>query len=319
MDEIQPLTYELEAWSDFLKTKFETHSITQEITPLEKAQLTIIKELYSSDNRELNVLILNNSKFYHLGTMLEYINVNIDPQFKYELGIVSFTQGQLLTKRNSIKGNICMMNSQINENIVSFEESVPIILDNVKIHSTTSNEENKKIIIGGWSILSNIELHTSNLTISKEIRVPNYSCMFTSFLRKITSSEISSSSSFSEKGGYVTFIFGTNDDMKASYSFNSLVIYKNILVHKIVLSQCIKSIQQKGEHKYALWNVPIFPMTKTKEQSVRLALLMLNKIENEGNTTKKEEMYDNIEENHEIIMFVSLKMCVEMMEVSFMN
>ncbi|CAB4386812.1 unnamed protein product [Rhizophagus irregularis] len=312
LDEIQPLTYELEAWSDFLKTKFEAHSIPQEMTPLEKAQLTIIKKLYSSDNRELNVLILNNSKFYHLGTMLEYINVNVDPQFKDELGIVSFTQGQLLNKRNSIKGNICMMNSQINENIVSFEESVPIILDNVKIHSTTSNEENKKIIIGGWSILSNIDL-----IISKEIRVPNYTCMFTSFLRKITSSEISSTSSFSEKEeGYVTFIFGTNDDMKASYSFNSLVIYKNILVHKIVLSQCIKSIQQKGEHKYALWNVPIFPMTKTKEQSVRLALLMLNKIENEGNTTKKEEVYDNIEENHEIIMFVSLKMCVEMMEVS---
>jgi fucose-1-phosphate guanylyltransferase len=310
LDEIKPLTYELEAWSDFLKTKVKTHSTTQEMTPLEKAQLTIIRELYSSDNRELNVLILNNSKFYHMGTMLEYINVNVDPQFKYELGI---TQGELLNKRNSIKGNIRMMNSQINENIISFEESVPIILDNVIIHSTASNEENK-IIIGGWSILSNIELNISNIIIPKEIRIPNYTCMFTSFLRKITSSE--TSSSLEKEGGYVTFIFGTNDDMKASHSFNSLVIYKNILVHKIVLSQCLKNIQQEGEHKYALWNVPIFPITKTKEQSIRLALLMLNKIENERNTTKKKEVgYDNIEENHEIIMFVSLKMCVEMMEV----
>ncbi|GBC01222.1 hypothetical protein RclHR1_00410049 [Rhizophagus clarus] len=315
LDEIQPLTYELEAWSDFLKTKFKTHTIIQEMTTLEKAQFTIIKKLYSSDNRELNVLILNNSKFYHMGTMLEYINVSVDPQFKYELGIISFVQGELSNNRNLTKGNICMMNSQINENIASFEESVPIILDNVIIHSTVSNEENKKILIGGWSILSNIELNTSNLVISEEIRVPNYTCMFTSFLRRITS-EISSFSSSLEKEGYVTFIFGTNDDMKASYSFNSLVIYKNILVHKIIHSQCLKNIQQEDEHKYALWNVPIFPMTRTKEQSIRLALLMLNKIENERNTTKKEEVgYDNIEENPEIIMFVSLKMCVETMEV----
>ncbi|RIA79936.1 L-fucokinase [Glomus cerebriforme] len=314
LDEIQPLTYELEAWSDFLETKFKSRYKTQEMTPLEKAQLTIIKELYSSNNRELNVLVLNNSKFYHMGTMFEYMDVNVNPQFKHELGIVSFnTQEELLNKKSSIKGNICLMNSHVNENIVSFEESVPIILDNVKIYNTSSNIENKKIIIGGWSILSNVELDISTLT-SKEIRIPNHTCMFTSRLRKITSSETSSSSSFLDKEeGYVTFIFGTNDDMKANHSFNSLVIYKNILVHKIILSQCIKYIQQEDELKYALWNAPIFPMTKTREQSIKLALLMLNKIEKEENTTQKEESKKE-EENHEIIMFVSLKMCVEMME-----
>ncbi|CAI2171685.1 18709_t:CDS:2 [Funneliformis geosporum] len=318
LDEIQPLTYELEAWSDFLSTKFTNRIITQEISTLEKAQLTILKELYSLENPKLNVLILNNSKFYHMGTMFEYLNeCCINPQFK---GIVKFTSEESLDKKTSNNGNICMINSHINENTVLFEEFAPIILDNIKVHKTFA-EEDKKVIIGGWSILSNIELNTSNL-MSKEIRIPNHICMFTLHL-KILNQKIFST--FNNEEGFVTFIFGINDDMKAKYSFDSLIIYKNILVHKIIHSQYYKckNLQEQLPPKLALWNAPIFPMTKTKEQSIKLAIQMLEKIEKakyiiENNIIEKDmEIYekDILKENYEIIIFTSLKMSVEIMEI----
>ncbi|CAG8538330.1 5215_t:CDS:2 [Funneliformis mosseae] len=320
LDEIQPLTYELEAWSDFLSTKSTKHFITQEISPLEKAQLIILKELYSLDNPKLNVLILNNSKFYHIGIMFEYLNeCCMNPQFKHQLGIVTFSSGESLDKKSSNKGNICMINSEINENTVLFEDSAPIILDNVKIHKTFAEEN--KVIIGGWSILNNIELNTSNLML-KEIRIPNHTCMFTLHLKKILISK--TSSVFNKEEGYVTFIFGTNDDMKAKYSFNSLIIYQNILVHKIILSQYYKyiNLQEQLPPKLALWNTPIFPMTKTKEQSIKLAIQMLEKIKKakymfENNIVEEDkEIYkEDDRENDEIIMFISLKMSVEIMKI----
>ncbi|CAG8750147.1 2340_t:CDS:2, partial [Funneliformis caledonium] len=320
LDEIQPLTYELEAWSDFLSTKSTKHFITQEISTLEKAQLTILKELYSLDNPKLNVLILNNSKFYHMGTMFEYLNeCCMNPQFKHQLGIVTFSSGESLDKKTSNKGNICIINSEINENTVLFEDSAPIILDNVKIYKTFAEEN--KVIIGGWSILNNIELNTSNLML-KEIRIPNHTCMFTLHLKKILTSK--TSSVFNKKEGYVTFIFGINDDMKAKYSFNSLIIYQNILVHKIILSQYYKyiNLQEQLPPKLALWNTPIFPMTKTKEQSIKLAIQMLEKIKKakymfENNIAEEDkEIYkEDDRENDEIIMFISLKMSVEIMKI----
>jgi len=298
----------LEAWSDFLPFGARTpclpsadYSVSAD--PLSRARSTILKTLQTS-NISLSVLVLNSSKFYHIGTMQEYIECCcINGEFQTEM--------QIQFKGN-LKG-VCVMGGNEDawiENYQNFVESIPpVILENVKV--VVGEEEGEYARnqgrIGCYSILVNVDL-------TPGVNIPDYTCMFTMKCH-ITSQPKPSPklSTAVPKYGYVTFIFSTKDDMKASYSLETLGIFNNVPVKRVLHPSCV--INDTDE--IALWNLPMFPIMETKRQSVKWALWIIDRIISWKTGARAE---DGLGQGKQMIRyakpleFVSLKMGVELFE-----
>ncbi|CAG8574594.1 3514_t:CDS:2 [Paraglomus brasilianum] len=301
LSQIQPLTYELEAWSDFLPfgacTQFPPS--TDYSDPLSRARSTILKTLQTS-NISLSVLVLNSSKFYHIGTMQEYIECCcIDEEFQTEM--------QIQFKGN-LKG-VCVMGGNEDAWIEKYQNFItsvpPAVLENVKVVAGEEEGEyaRNQGRIGCHSILVNVNL-------TPRVDIPDYTCMFT-----MKCHIPSQPKSFAKvpKYGYVTFVFSTKDDMKASYSLETLGIFNDVPVKRVLHPSCV--INDTDE--IALWNLPMFPMMETKEQSVKWALWIIDRIASWKDGTRTE---DDLGREMQMIHyakpleFVSLKMGVELFE-----
>ncbi|CAG8465805.1 2744_t:CDS:2 [Paraglomus occultum] len=305
LSQIQPLTYELEAWSDFLPFGAHTpcppsadYSVLAD--PLSRARSTILRTLQTS-NISLSVLVLNSSKFYHIGTMQEYIECCcINEEFQTEM--------QIRFKGN-LKG-VCVMGGNEDawsENYQNFVESVPpAILENVKVEEEGEHTRNQGRI-GCHSILVNVNL-------TPGVDIPDYTCMFTMKCHIPSQQKpFEKLPTAVSKYGYVTFIFSTKDDMKASHSLETLGIFNNVPVNRVLHPSCV--INDTDE--IALWNLPMFPIMETKEESVKWALWIIDRIVSWKDGTKAE---DGLGREKQMIhyakplAFVSLKMGVELFE-----
>lgn len=88
-EEIKPIDCEIDAYGDFLQAlgPDASASYTKNVANVTKEMATLVEKrekiFHFLKGTQLNVLLLNESKFYHIGTTGEYIhNLCIDPVFR---------------------------------------------------------------------------------------------------------------------------------------------------------------------------------------------------------------------------------------------
>ena len=79
-DEIKPIDCEIDAYGDFLQALGSDASVeyTQNVANVTKTTSSLVKKRRKIfdflKGTQLNVILLNESKFYHIGTTVEYIH-----------------------------------------------------------------------------------------------------------------------------------------------------------------------------------------------------------------------------------------------------
>lgn len=128
--EIGPLRSEIDAYGDFLQSLGMTATAeytnnTEKVMMKEKDLVEVRKKIFQHlRGTQLNVIILNESKFYHLGTMKEYLfHLTEDLCLRKELGLQSITFSSC-SLDFSEKKNMCVIQSIINPSAQVCEGSV---------------------------------------------------------------------------------------------------------------------------------------------------------------------------------------------------
>ncbi|KAF9433730.1 hypothetical protein BGZ76_009049 [Entomortierella beljakovae] len=237
------LDCDLEAWADILCFQDQSITISNSSTsdPHQLGRQTV-KNAFQESGVALDVMVLNASKFYHLGTMQEFLEGTCtDTSFMAELNIQNQEAGIARVGRIS--------------HTVSGDESgyinPPAYIENSFITSTTS--------IHSHSIIVDSDL-------PHNVVIPENTCMFTLQI---------------QKDEFVTFTFSVMDDMKLSTSFdikdenvlNELMIFERVPVSVASSFEC-----PKATGSMSLWTALVFEVASTKQDSIRLALYRLQRI-----------------------------------------
>ncbi|KAL1438163.1 hypothetical protein MTO96_048252 [Rhipicephalus appendiculatus] len=188
--QIKPVTQEIDAYRDFLQLlgRRSRSCVSQAGEGGAGDQLGVQQVLQDC---ELHVVVLPLSKFYHLGTMQEYIdNLCFSETFANELQTSRFVHSKL----------------------IPFEVCEPTNISGVVMHSLihpTSTVPRSAVVeccrfevkvkLGDMCILSNCRLENP---VDRVVEVPGRAIIFTVSVRSDTCK------------GYVTFAFGIDDDLK---------------------------------------------------------------------------------------------------------
>ena len=95
LKEVEPLTCEVDAYGDFLQALGPGATVaytnnSANVTTKESSLVDIRQKIFNRlKGTPLNVILLNNSKFYHIGTTEEYLfHLTEDPSLREELGLL---------------------------------------------------------------------------------------------------------------------------------------------------------------------------------------------------------------------------------------
>ncbi|TRY83209.1 hypothetical protein DNTS_014144 [Danionella cerebrum] len=259
--EINPLMCEIDAYGDFLQALGKRATVdyttnTANVTKKEKGLVEIRRKIFHClKGTDLNVILLNNSKFYHVGTTEEYLfHFTADPCLRAELSLLSsaFSRCNL---EPSGKTGVCVMHSVLHPSVGVSQGSVVEYsrLDaNVKVGS-------KSIISGCW--------------IGTGLTVPS-----DTFIHSL-------SVNLGGKTGFVSVFFGIQDDVKRNVPSPAQI--EALSLFKVNLEDCVglwglcpEQIRFSGDASMcSLWNACIFPVCSDLKDSVGMSLKMLKAVE----------------------------------------
>lgn len=223
-----------------------------------------MKQTLQKAGVNLDVMVLNASKFYHLGTMQEFLEGTCThTAFMHELNI-----------RNTHPG-VAVVDSQPNSIPAGTRNEIvqpPIYIENVVL-APEARIHPCSIIVD--SVLPNDAI------------VPRDSCIFTLQL---------------QDHEFVTFTFSVKDDMKrmarapATATVSALTGEESIVgIHHLLIFERVPLSDMLSLHSahppkadmleaqsagLSLWNAPVFEIARTAQESVRLALDRLDRIRN---------------------------------------
>ncbi|KAG0219897.1 hypothetical protein BGX33_012108 [Mortierella sp. NVP41] len=291
---------DLEAWADVLSfqdllplsSSTPTSSSNHESNPHEESGKTLKQALHQA-NVQLDVMVLNSSKFYHLGTMQEFISATcMDHKFMWELNIrnrdsgvaIVSSQGQAQAqerKQEQGQGQGQGQGQQTHEN--GPRQRGPVFFENSHVPATAH--------IGEGSIVVDTDLPAG-------VVIPECTCLFTLQL---------------QEHAFASFTFSVSDDMKRAVSATSLDIDRHkdislVLLKRLKIFENISvldmlagrpndtnlddnhehdddqqyrppaSLVQACGNSLSLWTAPIFEIAQTRHDSTRLALERLARI-----------------------------------------
>ncbi|XP_067134863.1 fucose-1-phosphate guanylyltransferase-like [Centruroides vittatus] len=274
------VTCELDAYGDFLQGLgpngsssyiYDTKNVVEISDDLIRTRENLHHLLQGSS---INVIVLQKSKFYHLGTIGEYIenlctNKILAEEMNFQKWIFSVSAKSGL-KSSSFGGTV--MHSCIHPNSVVDETTVleycdfPLLL-----------KVNEKCIVSGC-------LAYGEKLNEVPVQIPSRSLIHTASVR------------VDGTVGYITIAFHFEDDLKSNYPFQNITSIKyfgRFLGHIRPTSfGCEKySDLFDGNTKvYSLWTAKLFQMQLTMEDSLQVTLKMLQNVLNENNTF---EVYSN--------------------------
>lgn len=272
-----------EATSDYCKN---VSNVTIALPDLIKTRQEIFQVL---SNTQLNVLMLNKSKFYHIGTTKEYLyHFCEDTQFRNEISCSNQAMLKCMKPVKEINSTNIFIHSTI--------QNTSGIQHNVVIEYTSLNFAND---IGANSIIS-------NCTFPSGVRIPAMSFIYTAIIR--------------DKGAtlYVTVAFGIEDNLKKCCSkrseTNSLsyaglpfgdVLEKLNIYQDPWSEDCVQ---------LNLWNAKIFPAFFGPEDSLRYAAETLSSCRNNSKYTcrLKRAIYSCSYSMADILRMKDLKKILEM-------
>ncbi|NWV97521.1 FPGT guanylyltransferase, partial [Machaerirhynchus nigripectus] len=259
--QVGTLCCEIDAYGDFLQalgpgatpdyTK-TTSNVSKEDSGLVEAR----QQLYSLlQGTALNVIVLNNSQFYHIGTTQEYLfHFTAESKLRFELDLqpVAFS---IFPDTAKTLDQLSIMQSILEPGCVIGPGSV---IEYSRIGPEVS--------VGKGSIVS-------GCCINFSVDIPS-DCFLSSVSVKI-----------SDRVEYVTMVFSVGDDLKKSVK--SLSDIHSLQFFGASLPECLDlwSIEASDQlfssedTRLGLWTARIFPVCSTLSESVRMSLNMLNSVQ----------------------------------------
>ncbi|XP_060788667.1 fucose-1-phosphate guanylyltransferase [Neoarius graeffei] len=255
--EIGPLRCEIDAYGDFLQSLGTTVTAeytnnTENVMKKEKDLVEVRKKIFQHlKGTQLNVIILNKSKFYHLGTMEEYLfHLTVDLCLREELGLqtITFSSCPLDMCENK---NMCIIQS--------------IVHPSVRVHEGTVVEFSRLedgVELGKSSIIS-------SCWVDRGLCVPSSIFMhsFTVF--------------WDGRTQFVTVAFGVKDDLKKTVSSRADV--NRLEVFGVSVGDCVSlwglsagDIRLSGDGCVCnLWTCCMFPVCEDMKSSFSTTLQMV--------------------------------------------
>lgn len=259
-DEIKPIDCEIDAYGDFLQALGPEASAeyTKNVANVTKETLSLVekrKKIFEFlKGTQLNVLLLNESKFYHIGTTKEYIHHFCkDPVFRHESHFLS----EVMVKRNGFSEEKIAMDQSC---LIHCNQTLP---SSIGQHTVLEYCD----INAGSSIGNNCII--SNVTIPAGAHVPDDTFMTTVC---VTFGDVT--------GLFVTVVFGVGDNVKKMARSDDLgkLQYLSLPLDSVLT---LLDVQQDSKQELvSLWQVKLFPVFHRCEDSVRHAINMIYTLKN---------------------------------------
>ncbi|NXU60266.1 FPGT guanylyltransferase, partial [Horornis vulcanius] len=258
------LCCEIDAYGDFLQalgpgaTPDYTTNMSN-VSRVDSGLVGVRQQLYSLlQGTPLNVIVLNNSQFYHIGTTQEYLfHFAAESKLRFELGLqpVAFS---IFPDTAKPSDRLSVIQSVLEPGSVIGAGSV---IEYCRIGPEVS--------VGKGSIVS-------GCCINFHVDIPS-DCFLSSVSVKIT-----------DRVEYVTMVFGVGDDLKKSVE--SLSGVHSLQFFGASLPECLDlwSIEVSDQRfssedtRLGLWTARIFPVCSTLSESVRMSLNMLNSVQHKS-------------------------------------
>uniref|UniRef100_A0A8C3K6V5 Fucose-1-phosphate guanylyltransferase n=1 Tax=Calidris pygmaea TaxID=425635 RepID=A0A8C3K6V5_9CHAR len=256
------LCCEIDAYGDFLQAlgPGATQDYTQHtgnVTKEESQLVEVRQKLYSLlKGTALNVIVLNNSKFYHIGTTQEYLfHFTSDSELKFELDLLPVAFSSFSESAGSSDHSATVIQSVL-------EPGCSMGPGSVIEYSRVGPE----VSIGKNSIISGSH-------INLKVDVPS-NCFLSSLSIRM-----------SDQVKYISMVFGVEDDLKRSVK--SLRDLHSLRFFGASLPECLgrwgvqvsDQLFSSGSTRLGLWTARIFPVCSTLIESVEMSLKMLNSVQ----------------------------------------
>ncbi|KAG0219816.1 hypothetical protein BGX31_011156 [Mortierella sp. GBA43] len=261
--DILPSDCDLEAWADILSFQDQLPSsiqpssdnVASDDVEIPLVVRSIVSRALRAAGVSLEVMVLNASKFYHLGTMEEFIvGTCTDKEFMSELHI-----------HNTVPG-IARVHMERRDGLQQDQLSnlqAPAYVENSLISSG--------VIIQPHSIIVDSNLPTNAF-------VPAGTCLFTLQL---------------QESEFVTLTFSVKDDMKKTASnrgkplVNASALENLHIFEQVPVSHTLPPSgsgtpplpPMPTEVTLSLWTAPVFEIARSRDESVQLALNRLHRIQ----------------------------------------
>uniref|UniRef100_A0A8C9N0F4 Fucose-1-phosphate guanylyltransferase n=1 Tax=Serinus canaria TaxID=9135 RepID=A0A8C9N0F4_SERCA len=255
---------EIDAYGDFLQalgpgaTPDYTKN-TRNVSKEDSGLVAVRQQLYSLlQGTALNVIVLNNSQFYHIGTTQEYLfHFTAESKLRFELGL------------QPVAFSICPDSARTLDQlsiIQSILEPGCVIGPGSVIEYSRIGPE---VSVGKGSIVSGSYINFS-------VDIPS-ECFLSSVSVKMA-----------DGVEYVTMVFGVGDDLKKSVK--SLSDIHSLRFFGASLPECLDlwsleasdQLFSSEDTRLGLWTARIFPVCSTLSESVRMSLNMLNSVQHKS-------------------------------------
>jgi fucose-1-phosphate guanylyltransferase len=257
---------------------------------MKQIEQDIFSEIYKLFNkRKAVVLSLNESVFYHLGTIDElfdsYLNQEKENciELRQSLCFNPFRLADSSCYSVTLKGVV--MSSRIGEKCV---------LNNNSIVEYCYFDDNITLILSDFCYLSNCMIKADE-TVSKidgeEIFIHSKVCLHTIPIK------------LNESNKYVTVFFGRKDDLKKEYINLESVKFLNKVNHSEFFLSRVKLTNQNVN---SIWNMKIFRAYETMTDSFLNSVKLLNFILENSSNNFFEEYFNSIDDSAEIFSLFDL-------------
>ncbi|XP_006831099.1 PREDICTED: fucose-1-phosphate guanylyltransferase [Chrysochloris asiatica] len=264
-EKIGPLNCEIDAYGDFLQAlgpgaTIEYTRNTSNVTK-EESELIDMREriFYLLKGTSLNVVVLNNSKFYHIGTTEEYLfHLTSASSLKSELGLKSIASSIFPEIPEYCGKTPCIIQSILDSKCLVAPGSV---VEYSRLGPDVSVGEN--CIISGCYVITKTVLPANCFVCALSLKMSRH-------LR------------------YSTMAFGVQDSIKKNVkTFSDL---KLLQFYGVSFLSCLdiwslsltEELFSGNKTCLSLWTARIFPVCSTLRDSVTTSLKMLNAVKNKS-------------------------------------
>ncbi|XP_003439856.1 fucose-1-phosphate guanylyltransferase [Oreochromis niloticus] len=267
LTELGPLSCEIDAYGDFLqalgpKATIEYTNNTANVTKEESSLVEIRQKIFHLlKGTPLNVILLNSSKFYHIGTTSEYLfHLTEHTALRDELGLLSSAFSVPMNENPEGSSGCCIMYSVLNP---SCSVGAGSVVEYSRLGAGVS--------VGKGSIIS-------GCWVSPGLSVPGEA-----FMHSLCVSHHGQTS-------FVTVFFGINDNLK--YTVGTPAYMEELKLFGFTLEKCLSIWGMEKEvlrfsgdaSSFNLWNACLFPVCSDQQSSFLTSLNMLHAIQS-GSTS----------------------------------
>ncbi|XP_044055821.1 fucose-1-phosphate guanylyltransferase [Siniperca chuatsi] len=261
LKELGPLDCEIDAYGDFLqalgsKATIDYTNNTANVTKEERSLVEIRQKIFHHlKGTPLNVILLNNSKFYHIGTTSEYLfHLTEDVALRSELGLLSSAFSVHMNGNSEGSSGCCVMCSVLDP---SCSVGAGSVVEYSRLGAGAS--------VGRDSIVSSCQ-------VSVGLSVPGGVFMHSLCVNH------------KRQTRFVTVVFGINDNLKRTVEAPAYM--EELKLCGFSLAECLSHWGLKKEvlkfsgdaSSCSLWKACLFPVCSDPQSSFSMSLEMLQAV-----------------------------------------